>query len=159
MKKISLLLALTLGCTGLLSGEPATDRFATLKSKVDALLNPRLNPVALPAKPANPFAFTPVGGEPTGPTDPVQPKPLPVPTTMTSDEQILAFCVSRLRITGQVLRNGVTHLLINSATYRESDLIPVRSTGDIVYYARIARIGDNEVTFSYNEASVNVRLP
>ena len=81
-----------------------------------------------------------------------------MPTTL-DDEQILAFAVARLRISGLVERSGVTHLLINSASYKESDLIPLRASGDTVYYIRLVRIADGTVTFGYNDHALTVKLP
>jgi hypothetical protein len=117
-----------------------------------------LKPTELPAKPANPFYFT--GGAlaltPAGPVAPAIPEP--AVNAVMDDEQILAFCVSRLRIGGQVQRGGRAHLLINSATYKESDLIPVRANAETVYYVKIVRITTGEVVFGYNDATVALPL-
>jgi hypothetical protein len=149
------LLALTLAVS--LPGQPGNDRFGGTKAKIEALLNPRLKPEPLPDKPANPFQFTLPGSVIAAPIDPGPTQP--VPSTLSDDDQILAFSVARLRITGLVLRNGIAHLLINSATYKESDLVPVRAGGDLVYYIRIARITESRVTFVDNDASMVVPLP
>lgn len=161
MKTPFRLLALLL-LAGLLPSLPAADRFDRTKAHIDALLSPRLKPGALPAKPTNPFLFSAPGatlvltpGGP-GPTTPFIPEP--TANTLADDDQILAFCVSRLRITGQVLRGGRTLLLINSNTYMESDLIPVRGSADTVYYVKIVRIAPGEVVFGYNEAVLSLPL-
>jgi len=156
MKQTFTLFLLVFVCAGLAPGQQKPDRFAGLNGKIDALLSPRLKPEPLPAKPANPFLFSAPGSELLTPTPT---RPLPTNNAPTDDNQILAFCLSKLRISGTFQQGGVTHLLINSATYRESDLVPVRATGDTVYYVRIANIGASEVTFGYNEASVKLRLP
>ena len=158
MKKPVAIILLALFLPALLSAQGPDTRFGSLRAKIEALLNPRLKPEPLPAKPANPFQFTLPGTVvlPTGPIDSGPTRPLP--TALTDDDQILAYGVARLRITGQVLRGGVSHLLINSVTYKESDLIPVHAAGDTVYYIRIVRIGDGEVTFGYNSASLIVPL-
>jgi hypothetical protein len=157
MKPLAALLLLALTLTVPLPGQPGNDRFGGTKAKIEALLSPRLKPEPLPEKPANPFHFTQAGSVIVAPTDPVPTQP--VPSTLSDDDQILAFSVARLRITGLVLRNGIAHLLINSSTYKESDLVPVRTGSDIVYYIRIVRITENEVTFGYNATSVVVPLP
>lgn len=147
---------------GLLTRLPAADRFDRTKAHIDALLSHRLKPEALPAKPANPFLFSAPGATllatpgGTGPTTPVIPEP--AVNALLDDDQILAFCVSRLRITGQVQRGGRTLLLINSNAYSESDLVPVRGSADVVYYVKIVRIAPGEVVFGYNEVVVSVPL-
>lgn len=152
--KNPLLLLLCLAALAVrLPAQPAADRFAGLKAKIDILLSPRLEPAPLPDKPANPFQFI-VTGLPLPETIVTQ----PMPTTL-DDEQILAFAVARLRISGLVERSGVTHLLINSASYKESDLIPLRASGDTVYYIRLVRIADGTVTFGYNDHALTVKLP
>jgi hypothetical protein len=161
MKTTSRLLALLL-LTGLFTGLPAADRFDRTKAHIDALLSHRLKPEALPAKPANPFLFSAPGSTliatpgGIGPVTPVIPEP--TANTLADDDQILAFCVSRLRITGQVQRGGRTLLLINSNAYSESDLVPVRSSADVVYYVKIVRIAPGEVVFGYNEVVLSLPL-
>jgi len=156
MKKFAAITLLALVLTGLVQAQPSSDRFSSLKGKIDALLSPRLKPGTLPEKPANPFQFTLPGST----IVPVAPDPVkPMPTALTDDDQILAFGVARLRISGLVLRGGVSHLLINSATYKESDLIPVRASGDTVYYIRLVRISEGEATFGYNNTTLVVPLP
>ncbi|HEY8993513.1 MAG TPA: hypothetical protein VIM71_02410, partial [Lacunisphaera sp.] len=116
-------------------------------------------PEPLPDKPANPFQFTLPGSTVVTP-GPTTPGPVePAPLVLADDDQILAYGVSRLRITGHVLRGGVSHLLINATTYKQSDLIPVRGAGETVYYIRVVRITDGEVTFGYNASTLTVPLP
>jgi len=149
----------------------APDRFERTKAHVDALLNHRLKPAPLPAKPANPFLFTgtgplfavnglpantPLGPGPSGPAATVVPDP--AANAVMNDDQILAYCVARLRIGGQVLRGEVAHLLINSATYKEGDLIPVRASSEVTYYVKVIRIAPSEVIFGYNDAVVALPL-
>jgi hypothetical protein len=149
----------------------AADRFDRTKARLDALLNHRLKPDALPAKPANPFVFsgpnalftvagvppgTPGGPGPVGPAVPVVPEP--AVNAVLDDDQILAFCISRLRISGQVQRGDRAHLLINSATYKEGDLIPVRANAETVYYVKVVRIAPGEVIFGYNAVFVTLPL-
>lgn len=157
MKRILLLSLLLLTLAPRLAAQPSADRFSDLKAKIEALLNGRLNPAPLPDKPANPFVSTqpglPVAVTPEAPVE-----TQPIPTTL-DDDQILAYAVARLRISGLVQRGGVTHLLINSASYKESDLVPLRASGDTVYYIRIVLIGETEVTFGYNQSTLTVKLP
>ncbi|HWA28376.1 MAG TPA: hypothetical protein VG734_22190 [Lacunisphaera sp.] len=149
----------------------APDRFERTKARVDALLNHRLKPPPLPEKPANPFVFTgtsalfAVNGAPpntpttSGPVVPAQPVvPDPIPNVAMTDDQILAFCVARLRIGGLVQRGERSHLLINSSTYKEGDLIPVRASSEVVYYVKVIRIATNEVVFGYNDAFYSLPL-
>jgi hypothetical protein len=159
MNKPVAIILFALVLTGLLPAQGPGDRFGGLKAKIEALLTPRLKPEPLPDKPANPFQFT-LPGIPTVTLNSSEPKPAqPVPSILSDDDQILAYGVARLRITGTVLRGGVSHLLINSTTYKESDLIPVRATGDTVYYIRVVKIAENEVTFGYNAATLAIPLP
>jgi len=162
-----LLLSALVPCVLCLGAAP--DRFERTKARIDALLNQRLKPDALPAKPANPFLFTGAGAlfavtssgpaVPAGPAKPtVSTTPDTVPNAVMTDEQILAFCVTRIRIGGQVLRGERTHLLINSATYKDGDLIPVRANAETVYYVKIVRIAPGEVVFGYNEVFVTLPL-
>lgn len=157
MKKILplVLCALMLPVVG--PAQPGADRFGDLKTKIEALLNARLQPAPLPEKPANPFvSLLPALPVPLTPEAPVE--TTPIPATL-DDDQVLAYAVVRLRISGLVQRAGVTHLLINSASYREADLIPLRAAGDTVYYIRLVRISETEVTFGYNQSSLTVKLP
>lgn len=156
MKNIIVLLLFVSVAAVRLPAQPGADRFAGLKAKIEALLSPRLNPAPLPEKPANPFQFI-VTGLPIE-TPPETTTTQPIPTTL-DDEQILAYAVTRLRISGLVQRGGVTHLLINSASYKEADLVPLRASGDTVYYIRLVRISDGEVTFGYNDFTLTVKLP
>jgi hypothetical protein len=138
------------------------ERFERTKARIDALLDHRLKPGELPAKPANPFAFNGpnslfiVAGPPSGPSTPVVPEP--VVNAVMDDDQILAFCVGRLRIGGQVQRGERAHLLINAATYKEGDLIPVRANAETVYYVKLVRIAPGEVIFGYNATFVTLPL-
>jgi hypothetical protein len=155
MKKLLILLLSVAALAVRLPAQPAADRFAGLKAKIESLLNPRLEPAPLPDTPANPFQFI-VTGLPANLPDTVAAQPMP---TTLSDEQILAYAVARLRISGLVERGGVTHLLINSASYKEADLVPLRTSGDTVYYIRLVRIADGMVTFGYNNHALTVKLP
>ncbi len=156
MKRIILTLSL-LTLAPHLPAQGGTDRFGDLKAKIEALLAPRLNPPALPDRPANPFVSTLPGlAVAPNPETPIETQPIP---TTLDDDQILAYAVARLRISGLVHRGGVTHLLINASSYKESDLVPLRASGDTVYYIRVVRIGDTEVTFGYNQSSLSVKLP
>ena len=168
MKIFRLLLLFCLPASGLCLKAASADRFERTKAHIDALLNHRLKPGELPAKPANPFAFTgpntlfAVAGVPSGTPGPVGPTvpvvPEPAVNAVLDDDQILAFCVSRLRISGQVQRGDRAHLLINSATYKEGDLIPVRANAETVYYVKVVRIAPGEVIFGYNAVFVTLPL-
>lgn len=157
MKTRALLALFVLALPALLPAQLPADRFAGTRAKIEALLRPRLKPEPLAEKPANPFQFTLPGALVALPTDPGPGQP--APDALSDDAQILAYGVARLRISGLVLRNGISHLLINSATYKESDLIPVRASGDTVYYIRIVRVTADDVTFGYNRVTVDVPLP
>lgn len=152
MKNLLILLLFVSALAVRLPAQPGADRFAGLKTKIDALLNLRLNPAPLPDKPANPFQFIVTGL----PVETIITQPIP---TTLDDEQILAYAVARLRISGLVERGGITHLLINSTSYKEADLVPLRASGDTVYYIRLVRIADGEVTFGYNDFTLTVKLP
>jgi hypothetical protein len=154
MKTLLPALLLLLLTPALSSGQSGSNRFADLKSKIDALLKDRQNPTPLPERPANPFVLK--QATVTVPDAPVETQPIP---TTLDDDQILAFAVQRMRITGLVLRNGVAHLLINSASYREADLVPIRGSGDTVHYIRVVKITETEVTFGYNKGAMTIKLP
>jgi hypothetical protein len=148
---------LVLAFAGAIWAQQPTDRFQTTRNRIEALLNQRLKPSPLPDKPANPFDFTQPGTQVLVPGDPIPAQIVSnVPRT---DDEILAYAVERLRITGLVSRGGVSHVLINSATYRDGDLIPVSGYGETVYYVRLKRISDRKVVFGYNDASADVPLP
>ena len=156
-----LAVALCVGGSSVLCYGAAADRFDRTKAHIDALLNRRLKPEALPEKPANPFLYSAPGASILatpggGPVAPVIPEP--TANSLVDDDQILAFCVSRLRISGQVLRGGRAHLMINSNTYVEADLIPVRGNAETVYYVKIVRITPSEVVFGYNNAVFSLPL-
>lgn len=150
-----IILAICVGVTSSLGRGASPDRFDRTKVQIDALLSSRLKPEPLPNQPANPFYFT--GGAqstlPASPTDPV-----PTDSTVLNDDQILAFSISRIRIGGQVQRGGRAHLLINSNTYKEGDLIPVRANADTVYYIKVVHIALSEVVFGYNDVIVTLPL-
>jgi hypothetical protein len=146
-----------LACVGLLSAQQPGDRFTTTRTKIESLLNQRLKATALPESPANPFQFTAPGSALLAPIDPNPNQP--ESDLLTTDDQILAFSVARLRVSGLVWRNNVFHVLINANTYKEGDLIPVRGAGEAVYYIRLMRISERDVTFRYNDTSVSVLLP
>lgn len=156
MKNLLILLLCVTALAARLSAQPGADRFAGLKARIDTLLNPRLTPAPLPDKPANPFQFIVTGLPLDTPPETVITQPMP---TTLDDEQILAYAVARLRISGLVERGGVTHLLINSASYKEADLIPLRAGGDTIYYIRLVRIANGAVTFGYNDFALTVKLP
>ena len=157
-----LAVALCVGGPSVLCFGASPDRFERTKTRIDALINHRLKPEPLPAKPANPFLFTGPGAlfavKNDGTTNPTPVVPDATPNTVMSDEQILAFCVSRIRIGGQVMRGERAHLLINSATYKDGDLIPVRANAEIVYYVKVVRISPGEVVFGYNDVFVTFPL-
>ena len=154
----SLLLVVALG-TLLAPGFAATpDRFERTRAHIDALLARHRKIEPLPAKPANPFFFAAAAPAPVEAAPAKPAEVTPATHALSGDEAILAYCVSRLRISGQVQRGGIAHLLINSATYRLGDLIPVRGTGDIVYYVRVSRLEPNEVEFGYNDVVLTVSL-
>lgn len=157
MKRSVIHSLLALASIGLLSAQQPADRFAATRSKIESLLNQRLKATDLPESPANPFQFIPPGSATLAPVD--QTPNQPESDLLTTDDQILAFSVSRLRVTGLVLRNNLFHVLINANTYKEGDLIPVRGPGEAVYYIRLMRISERDVTFRYNDTSVSVPLP
>lgn len=136
----------------------APDRFDRSRDRINNLLDRHRKATPLPEKPDNPFFFLVAGSEPVKPaatTAAVEPLK---PVALATDDQILAYAVSRLRISGQVQRAGVAHLMINSTSYREGDLIPVRGTGETVYYVKVVRIASTEVTFGYNDVTLPVTL-
>jgi len=155
----SLLLVIALAASVAPGRASTSDRFEKTRAHIEALLDRHRKIEPLPVKPANPFFFAAAAPVPAE-TAPAKPTPEVAPATraLSGDEAILAYCVSRLRISGQVQRGGIAHLLINSATYRLGDLIPVRGTGDIVYYVRVSRLEPNEVEFAYNDVVFTVSL-
>lgn len=140
----------------------ATDRFERTKEHIDALLKQRLKPVPLPAVLPNPFQSS--GTVPTGPGSgglsspdqvvvPVEPeKPL------TDDDEILAHYAAALKISGQMMVNGLPHLIINSSPYKEGGNILVKGRDDTVYYLKVIRIAPDELTLGYNAAVFTLPL-
>ncbi|HKB56719.1 MAG TPA: hypothetical protein VKC51_03940 [Lacunisphaera sp.] len=132
------------------------DRFEHTKEHIDTLLKQRLKPLPLPTVLPNPFqssgGVTGPGANPEqSPTTPPEPeKPL------TADDEILAFYAATLKITGQMMVNGLPHLIINSSPYKEGSLIQVHGKGDAIYYLRIVRIAPNELTLGYNAAQLTL---
>jgi hypothetical protein len=134
------------------------DRIEATLEQLNQLLDRHRKAEPLPAKPANPFAFGAISA-PALPANPTTPITTPIATSaLSGDEQILAYCIARLRISGQVQRAGVRHVMINTATYREGDLVPVAGAGDTVYYVRVVRVEPGVVEFAYNEATVTVPI-
>jgi hypothetical protein len=136
----------------------AAQSFERTRRRIDVLLKHRLNPEPLPAIMPNPFFVVeeapPAGAAaaPDAAPDPAA-KPVPAPDFIQpgSDEEALARYVPMFRITGKVLLNGQEQLIINSAPYKEGDLIPIPNTHPALYI-RLIRIAPGEATFGLNNA-------
>ena len=139
------------------------DRFERTKEHIDALLKLRLKPVPLPAVLPNPFQSsgtvpaTPVTGGPGPGTDQPPTTPPEPEKPLTDDDEILAHYAATLKISGQMMVNGLPHLIINSSPYKEGGLILVKGKDDTTFYLKVIRIAPNELTLGYN--AVQLTLP
>jgi len=143
------------------SGAPASaraksaDQFARTKAHIEALLKHRLNPEPLPANLPNPFQAP--GGTAVVDAPRSGPPGNDPPPPVNSDSETLVRLAAALKITGRVKLNDQVHLIINQATYKEGDRIPIYGKSDVTYL-QVIRIAPGELTLGLNEAMETVRF-
>lgn len=150
----TLLLALGLAVASAAAGKPAKSgsgssktapNFQRTKSRIDALLNPRLKPEPLPEIVPNPFQLAELPAANTGDPKPVDKAPV------SSDEEMLLYYGASLKISGVVRINDQTHLVINQAPYKVGDLVNLK-TKDGNVKLRVLGISPGELTLGLNDA-------
>lgn len=155
-------------CPLQLSGQPSTasaaeikrisDRYALTRARIDALLDMRLKPVALPANPPNPFYQAPVeviGQETTPANDPAE---VAVPEAADiSDIDTLRKYSTTLKVGGVITRNNTLYLTLNNTTCKVGDIITVGSK-DRPVYLKLLNLSLSEFTLGLNDATLAVSL-
>ncbi|MBI2516225.1 MAG: hypothetical protein HYV95_04855 [Opitutae bacterium] len=132
----------------LVAGAPATPAkapaksavagFERTKARITELLGPRQKAVPLPAVLPNPFSVTAAPAPDPGSNTPAGPPAAPV--------DLLTRLAQSFRIGGVIQRGDKPSLIINSAAYREGDILPIRE-GETVHRVRIKQITSTHVTF------------
>lgn len=133
------------------------DRYALTKARITSLLEPRMNPVPLPATLPNPF-FLPSDLPPAddGPGSEADNTILPTGPD-ESDAGTLAKFAANLKVSGLTILNGVSHLTLNQTLCKVGDIIPLESKGRTVYI-QILEITPTELTLGLNEEKQRIRL-
>ena len=137
-----------------------SDRYTLTKVRVSSLLDARMNPTPPPANPPNPFFRAP-----DEPADVSHGTPGGVPDTSTllpaeadeSDAGTLLKFVSKLKISGLSVLNGVPRLTLNQTLCKAGDIIPVETKGHTVYI-QVLKITTEELTLGLNEERQVVRV-
>jgi hypothetical protein len=164
-----LVLLAALGCASSAFAQPSgaeikklTDRYALTRTRIDALLGRRKQPVPLPTGTTlpNPF-YIPLAAEP-GATAP-NPEALPdeevvVPAAADeSDADTLLRYAGALRLAGYLVLNGQPHITVNGAISKVGDVITV-GPKDKQVYLHIVAITPQELTLRLNEATQVLQL-
>jgi hypothetical protein len=135
-----------------------SDRYALTRARIDALLDMRLKPVALPANPPNPFYQAPVeviGQETTPATDHAE---VAVPEAADiSDIDTLRKYSTTLKVGGVITRNNTLYLTLNNTTCKVGDIITVGSK-DRPVYLKLLSLSVSEFTLGLNDATLPVSL-
>lgn len=128
-----------------------TERYALTRTRIATLLDRRLNPVALPANPPNPFYQQPTEllNEPAREAE-VVPE-----TADISDIDTLRKYAPTLRVAGIITHNGLPHLVINNLACKAGDIITV-GTRDQPIYLKLLDLSATEFTLGLNEATLTV---
>lgn len=144
---ISAALLSAAGKTSRATVKPKDVSFQRTKARIDALLASRLKPDPLPDPLPNPFQLS--GVVPSAGTD-KNPKPIESLPVSTDSEMLLYYGAS-LRISGTVRTDDQTHLIINSAPYKEGDTLTIK-TKDATAKLKILGIAPGELTLGLNDA-------
>ena len=133
------------------------ERYALTKARIASLLEPRMNPVPLPATLPNPF-FRPSDLPPVedSPVSGVDSTVMPAGPD-ESDAGTLAKFVATLKVSGLTVRNGVSHLTLNQTLCKAGDIIPLAVKGRTVYI-QVQSITATELTLGLNEEKQSIRL-
>jgi hypothetical protein len=161
---LAALVATTAGHAAAAKAESATalalkrvaDRYALTKTRISQLLDDRLHPEPLPNPLPNPFyrvAETPVpDAVPDKPVEAVVPAAADL-----SDGDTLARFAAGMKISGLIMLSDAPHLTINSALYKEGDVIPAGNKDQPVYI-QVQQITPDELTLRLNDATLKIRL-
>lgn len=133
-----------------------TDRYALTRTRIAALLDMRLKPVALPANPPNPF-YQPSAAAVELTPAPGRENPDVPAAADESDIDTIRKYAPTLKIGGVINRNGTLHLTINNTTCRVGDIITVGSK-DHPTYLKLLALSANEFTLGLNDATLIVPL-
>jgi hypothetical protein len=129
-----------------------SDRYALTRARISALLDMRLQPVALPANPPNPF-YQAV--EETTPA--VHEEPAAPDTSNLEDIDVLRKYAATLKVSGVIQLNGVLHLSVNNAPIKAGDVLTV-GPKDHPVYLKLVALTPSEFTLGLNDATLNVPL-
>lgn len=127
--------------------------FQRTKARIEALLGPRLKPEPPPDSFPNPFQLAETPAVVTPDKDPKPIEKLPV----SSDEEMLLYYGTSLRITGVVRINDQTHLVINQTPYKEGDTLNLK-TKDGTVKLRVVAIAPGELTLGLNGATQVIKF-
>ena len=127
--------------------KPKDVSFQRTKTRIDALLSPRLKPDQLPDPLPNPFQLSEVAPTPGTDKTPKLIESIPVST----DSEMLLYYGASLRISGTVRTDDQTHLIINSSPYKEGDTLTIK-TKDATAKLKILGIAPGELTLGLNDA-------
>jgi hypothetical protein len=132
-----------------------TDRYTLTRTRIGALLDQRLHPIALPANPPNPFYQSPVEAvnEQANP-DPSETVP---EAADISDIDTLRKYSTTLKVGGLITRNGVPHLTINNTACKVGDIITVGNR-DHPAYLKLLSLSPAEFTLGLNDATLVVPI-
>lgn len=130
---------------------PAKGNFQRTKSRIDALVGPRLKAEPLPEVLPNPFQLTEVAKPANSEQKPIEKLPV------SSDEEMLLYYGASLKISGVVRIDEVTHLVINQAPYKEGDTLSLK-TKDGTVKLRVVQIAPGELTLGFNDATEVIKF-
>ncbi len=136
------------------TGKPApknAPNFQRTKSRIDALLSPRLKPEPLPETVPNPFQLAELPPATNGDSKPVEKTPV------SSDEEMLLYYGASLKISGMVRINDQVHLVINQAPYKTGDTLSLK-TKDGTVKLHVLGISPGELSLGLNDAVQIVRF-
>ena len=134
-----------------------TDRYALTRARISALLDPRLNPVPLPANPPNPF-YQPSAAAVEANPGPGQTPDVSVPAGADeSDIDTIRKYAATLKLGGLITRNGTPYLTINNTASKVGDIIAVGSK-DHPIYLKLLAITPADFTLGLNDATLVVPL-
>jgi hypothetical protein len=148
------------------SSPHVTNPSPAIQQRIDALLKNRIRPEPLPVDPPNPFQMV-SGGVRDISTDGGSTKtkasgedtanaPATYPTADapgTSSAEVLAGCVSRLKIGGIIRIRDQIQIVINDIPRKEGDVI-MMDWNSAPVQLRVVRVQANQLTLRYGEADV-----
>jgi hypothetical protein len=134
---------------GASTAQPSAEWIKRTKERIETLLGPKHDATPIPAVLANPFLPPGKTPEPAHQSD--------HPVALVSDAENLNRLAATLKINGVVQIGGVPQVIINQLSYKEGDLVAVRS-GDQATYLRVVRITANTFTLELNKVEKTIRL-